>query len=362
VASQLLVSKASGETMARARLTGKHGDWQAPKNAYPNNWQQCPYRCEKKATQPAFILINESNKNTGPISTVILVGQHGRLDFDLKEPLGLYMLFEAALDSELAFQQKFRCPLATLPSMEMVRANMEAHHRLQRENERHFAHLIDAERAWLRRRNYKVQLKSRIRFLQSHLPRSGRSPRKPYRPSGLQYGLLSTVPAAFHFYTGQMENAAGFLPHPFKPKPSTTITLDGTPGCERDRVALRRMMTHTVVFLAHKNAPLSMELRELQAKICDFATQNEQESTSVVSSAITSTAPREWSQNTKDEVHIICRKDVTDSFNVWVLVAGYGRKKWVVKIQRQQTEHLQASTQAVAGFKRKADDAVEELE
>jgi hypothetical protein len=159
-----------------------------------------------------------------------------------------------------------------------------------------------------------------------------------------------------------MENAAGFLPHPFKPKPSTTITLDGTPGCERDRVALRRMMTHTVVFLAHKNAPLSMELRELQAKICDFATQNEQESTSVVSSAITSTAPREWSQNTKDEVHIICRKDVTDSFNVWVLVAGYGRKKWVVKIQRQQTEHLQASTQAVAGFKRKADDAVEELE
>jgi hypothetical protein len=251
VASQLLVSKASGETMARARLTGKHGDWQAPKNAYPNNWQQCPYRCEKKATQPAFILINESNKNTGPISTVILVGQHGRLDFDLKEPLGLYMLFEAALDSELAFQQKFRCPLATLPSMEMVRANMEAHHRLQRENERHFAHLIDAERAWLRRRNYKVQLKSRIRFLQSHLPRSGRSPRKPYRPSGLQYGLLSTVPAAFHFYTGQMENAAGFLPHPFKPKPSTTITLDGTPGCERDRVALRRMMTHTLSCFLH---------------------------------------------------------------------------------------------------------------
>jgi hypothetical protein len=236
------------------------------------------------------------------------------------------MLFEAALDSELAFEQKFRCILATLPSMEMVRANVEAHHRLQRENERHFAHLIDAERAWLRGRNYHVQLKSRIRFLQSRLPRSERSFRKLYRPSGLQYGLLSTMPAIFHFYTGQMENAAGLLPHPCKPKPSTTITLDGIPGCERDRVALRRMMTHTIVFFEHKNTPLSRELHELRAKVCDFATPNEQQSDGAVTSAVTSTAPREWSSNTRDEVHINCRKDVTDSINVWVLDAGYGQK------------------------------------
>jgi hypothetical protein len=234
------------------------------------------------------------------------------------------MLFEAALDSELAFEQKFRCPLATLPSMEMFRANVGAHRRLQRENERHFAHLIDAERAWLRRRDYHVQLKSRIRFLQSHLPKTGRSPRKPYRPSGLQYGLLSTVPAAFDFYTGRMENAAGLLPRPYKPKPSTTIVLDGIPGCERDRVALRRMMTHTIVFVEHKNAPLSRELGELRAKMCDFATPNVQQSDGVVTSAVTSTAPKKWSHNTRDEVHLICHRDITDSVKVWVLDAGYG--------------------------------------
>jgi hypothetical protein len=170
------------------------------------------------------------------------------------------------------------------------------------------------------------------------------------------------MPAAFHFYTGQMENAAGLLPHPCKPKPSTTIILDGIPGCERDRVALRRMITNTIVFLEHKNTPLSRELHEMRAKICDFATQNEQQSDGVVISAVTSTAPKTWSQNTRDEIHIICHEDITDSVKVWVLDAGYGRKKWIVNIQRKQTDHLQASTQAVAGIKRKADDALEKKE
>jgi hypothetical protein len=77
---------------------------------------------------------------------------------NLQGPLGLYQLFEAALDSELAFDQKLRRPAAVLLTEDEIQANPEAHY----QNDGRSAHLIDAEKEWLRRRNYNVPLKSRV--------------------------------------------------------------------------------------------------------------------------------------------------------------------------------------------------------
>jgi hypothetical protein len=126
------------------------------------------------------------------------------------------------------------------------------------------------------------------------------------------------------------------------------------PGCERNRLALRRMFTQAInfLFLEKRNAPLSEELYELQTKICDFPTQNGQQNSGAVFSASTSTAP--WNPIMRDKIHVICREDVTNSVTVWVLDVVGGRKKWVVKIQQKRTHNF-----SVARFKRKADYSVE---
>jgi hypothetical protein len=115
------------------------------------------------------------------------------------------------------------------------------------------------------------------------------------------------------------------------------------------------MFTESINFLLleKRNAPLSKELYKLQTKVCDLPTQNGQQSTGAVSSATTSIAP--WSPIMRDEIHIICREEVTDSVTVWMLDVVGGRKKWVVEIQRKRTHNF-----SVARFKRKADDFVEE--
>jgi len=51
-------------------------------------------------------MVNETSKSPNTYSTVTLLGQHGRLEFNLRNLSGLYSLFEAALDSDFTFAQK----------------------------------------------------------------------------------------------------------------------------------------------------------------------------------------------------------------------------------------------------------------
>ena len=96
--------------------------------------------------------------------------------------------------------------------------------------------------------------------------------------------------------------------------------------------------------------------------MCDFATSTEEQSRGVIASAVTSIVPKDWGPNTRDEIHIICRSEVNDSTEIWVLDAGWcGWKKWIVKIQRKRSNHL-AAVHSRVGDKRKADETVEEGE
>jgi hypothetical protein len=307
----------------------------------------------------AVILFNEANKNTSPISTATLIGQQGRLEFDLQGPLGLYELFEAALDSELAFERQLRKPSTALPTMDMIHAKAQAKCQLLEEKERRFASLNDVERAWLRRRNYKVQFWTRISVSQTRRPSQERGPPKPFRPSSLQYGLLSVSPIPFYFYTQPMNNFGGFPSHYGGFRWRTTMIMDDLPPCEIDRVVLRYMMTQAMEFLEREKDLLSKDLCALRAKICDFATLTEKQSRGIVASAGLS---KEWGPDPGDEIHILCRRDFADSIVIWVLDVGCGRKKWVVKIQRKRLDYLLGVTMPRVGEKRKVDVVEEEVE
>jgi effector-binding domain-containing protein len=120
------------------------------------------------------------------------------------------------------------------------------------------------------------------------------------------------------------------------------------------------MMTKAIVLLRRKNPMLSDELRKLRAKICDFAVQTKQQSSGgIVSSTVTTTVLKDWGPNTRHEIHIVCRSEITDNIEIWVLDVGHVRKNWVVKIRRKRADHLVTSR---ADLKRKADDSVEEGE
>ncbi|KAG9192887.1 hypothetical protein G6011_11621 [Alternaria panax] len=206
------------------------------------------------------------------------------------------------------------------------------------------------EQRWIFRQNHHVQLRTLVRTIrdrtfedknkdESSHERSRKSLGKnaltkrhyqPRDPSNLRYELVQRKEIPFHFISWPK---IGSVTSPNDPAESLNlddfITVDGEPGSDYDESLLFVSMAWAALRLIDEHmAPLAEELKRLRvllsrsrrgARLC-FGSTSRQLTHELVGA--------------DDRIHIICRSDVMDKIWIWMIDAGQGRKRWVVRIEK----------------------------
>ncbi|RYN41877.1 hypothetical protein AA0112_g1966 [Alternaria arborescens] len=305
-------------------------------------------------SQRALIRVNRPAKS--PDSKVTLFGQHGRQDFDLRDLSQLYKLFEAVVDSEIAWiQESMQCLLASSLLMNMpsiCRQDEPSPTFITRWMWYYlYADLPMAEQRWLFDQNCHVQLPTLVRTIRdrtfddkdtkeaSHkrseepLGRNALTKRhyQPRDPSNLRYELLQREELPFHFITWPK---IGSVASPNDLAESLAlqdfITVDGEPRSDYDELLLFVSINWAALRLREEGmAPLAEELKRLRVLLSrsrrgadpPFGPTSRQLTNEVVGQ--------------DDRIHIICCNCVSDKIKIWMIDAGQGRKRWVVRIEKR---------------------------
>jgi hypothetical protein len=268
----------------------------------------------------------------------------------------LYKLFEAVVDSEVAWmQESMQCLLASPLLMNMpsvCRQNEPSPTFITRWMWYYlYADLPMVEQRWLFDQNCHVQLPTLVRTIRdrtfddkdtkevSHkrseepLGRNALTKRhyQPRDPSNLRHELLQREELPFHFITWPK---IGSVASPNDLAESLAlqdfITVDGEPRSDYDELLLFVSMNWAVLHLRDEGmTPLAEELKRLRVLLSrsrrgadpPFGPTSRQLTNEIVGQ--------------DDRIHIICCNCVSDKIRIWMIDAGQGRKRWVVRIEKR---------------------------
>ncbi|CAO2648001.1 Nn.00g089230.m01.CDS01 [Neocucurbitaria sp. VM-36] len=282
----------------------------------------------------ALVLIDKACQTIGDIPTVTLAQGHEKHKFRLRSTYGLYELFNALLDSEIAFKRR-QSERENPSSPDGMYGKNENRSGFESGEEDRSVTTTAIEQEILNRVQALVQSPFAVqrarqkattaRRISSCDNSIGRFKGKPL-PSSLRSELIASE-TDIHF----VDWTAGTRRAPptdlISRKPKAMVIVRLVLSCHEDKLAIKKMLAEAISFVDSRNWSLAVDLRDLHSRI--FTPQ------------VDLLNGDDHDRSMRDEIRIVTSKKPC-SIKIFVRGVDPGVEKWIITINYQRGTHSKA--------------------